>query len=163
MSGRRIGRLFSPALVSLALVLGACGSDASDTPAAPDTSAPPAALALDDADETGAQTTTDDVSASDVGSTDTVFDIAEFASLADLESVELTPELFEQLKANDASRAAIIVEMQNQGLDAAQSECFLDQVSPGLFIAFGTGQQPDDAQFGELLSLLDTCEIAFGG
>lgn len=140
-------------LVGAALVLGACSSTSTDDAAAEDTS--PSALALDDAAST-------DEAELEPDPADAVFDIAAFTSLADLEDVELTPEIFELLKVNEASREAILVEMRAQGLDAEQSVCFLDQVSPGLFIAFGTGQQPDDAQFGELLGLLDTCGIAFG-
>lgn len=147
-SGRWIGLL-----VSGALVMGACSSSSAETSSADELDPSPSALALEDT------TSSAEVSAP---VEEAAFDIAEFSSLADLESVELTPEIFELLKTNEASRAAVIAEMGAQGLDAVQSECFLDHVSPGLFIAFGTSEQPDDAQFGELLGLLDTCEIAFG-
>lgn len=152
MDDRKPGRWIG-LLVGGALVLGACSSRSAEVSSADEPDPSPSALALEDS--------TPSVEVS-TPAEEAVFEIAEFSSLADLENVELTPEIFELLKSNEASRAAVIAEMGAQGLDAEQSECFLDEVSPGLFIAFGTGEQPDDSQFGELLSLLDTCEIAFG-
>ncbi len=150
MSGRWIGLL-----VSAALVLGACSSTSTEDAAADDPDSPPATLPLDDATSTDE---TDTESAAE----DQIFDLEEFTSLSDLENIEITPELFEMLKTNETSRAAVLEEMEAQGLGSEEAVCFLDQVSPGLFIAFGSGQQPDDAQFGELLGLVETCEIAFG-
>lgn len=156
-------RRWTSLLLCSALVLGACGSGESS---AGDDTASPSALALDESTATVVDTDsaeTTDASVTDIPSAEeSGFDIAEFASLADLENVELTPEVFEELKTNEASRAAILEEMEAQGLDADSAVCFLDEVSPGLFIAFGTGQEPTDEQFGELLTLLDTCEVAFG-
>lgn len=162
--GRWIGLLLSGALV-----LGACSSSSGEAavPAVVDES--PDALALDpaapstEADVTEADEAADDEAADgEAADASAPFDVAEFTSLADLADVELTPELFEELKTNEVARVAIIDEMGKNGLNVEQSECFLDGVSPGLFIAFGTGEQPSDAQFGELIVLLDTCEIAFG-
>lgn len=163
MDDRQRGRWIGLLLCG-ALVLGACSSGSEEAAPSDAVDESPQELALDDAAaSTGADAaTTIETDSTDVAAAgDAPFDIAEFASLADLESVELTPELFEQLKTNELSRAAIIEEMGANGLDAEQSACFLDEVSPGLFIAFGTGEQPDDAQFGELIGLLGTCEIDF--
>ena len=149
MSGRWIGLL-----VSAALVLGACSSASTEASSVDDPESP-ASLPLDDGTSTS-ETDTETTAA------DQTFDLDEFTSLSDLENIEITPELFEMLKTNETSRAAVLEEMEAQGLGSEEAVCFLDQVSPGLFIAFGSGQQPDDAQFGELLGLVETCEIAFG-
>lgn len=145
ISGRWIGLV-----VGAALVLSACSSTSSVASPTDEVETSPIVLPLD-------ETTSADAVVADAS-----FDVADFDSLADLENVELTPELFEELKTNEVSREAIIVEMGVNGLTPEESVCFLDTVSPGLFISFGTGEQPDDAQFAELLELLDTCEIAFG-
>jgi len=139
--------------VGAALVLGACGAGATDEASMSDTTDAPAELALDAAETDGDAENEAEVDDSDA--------VAEGIS-PDLETIDLTPEMFEELKTDEVSRAAILVEMRAQGLDAEEAECFLDTVSPGLFITFSVGEQPDDEQFAELLQLLDTCQIAFG-
>lgn len=134
-------------VLGAALVLGACGSNATDDAVSVDESAEaPAELALDATAPDQTQGSADDAAEAE----------------NDLSAIEVTPELFEQLKTDEVQRAEVLEEMSAQGLSAEEAECFLDNVSPGLFVTFGTGAQPDDDQFAELLQLLDTCEIAFG-
>ncbi len=153
MSGRWIGLLLAGALV-----LGACGSTTSESEAADDdiVSAEPAALAL--AEEVTAEQTTADEAPANLTSADE-FDVDDFTSLEDLENVELTPELITEIRTNEAARPIVVAEMEAQGLTADQASCLLDNVSPGLFIVFGMGAQPDEEQFVELIELLGTCEI----
>ena len=146
-SDARLPRRWVGIALGAALVLGACSSATTDEALAVDEIEEPNELALD-----VEETATDESSP----------DVEELEMLGGLTAADLTPELFEELKADPVSRAAVVEEMSNQGLDAEQAECFLDNVSPGLFITFSLGDQPDDAQFGELLQLLETCEIAFG-
>jgi len=156
------------------MTLGACGSSATDDASTVDGTEAPSELALDATDVDSTDVDSTDTDSTVVDSTDTDTDITEpeekrtdftaddFETLDDLSTVELTPEMFEELKTDETSRAAVLIEMEAQGLDAEEAACFLDNVSFGLFVTFGAGEQPNDAQFGELLTLLDSCEIAFG-
>lgn len=148
-SGRWVG-----IAVSAAFLLGACGSTPTEDATA-DTSPP--ALMLEEAPTTTVAESPiiEAPAAADV-------DVAEFSGLEDLSGAELTPELFEELKTDESSRAAIIDEMVANGLSPDDAACFLDSVSPGLLMTFGVGDDPDDDQIVELFSLLETCEIAFG-
>lgn len=162
----RPGRM-GAVLLSAALLLGACGSGGDATASSDNLDTPVSALPLDDEPQSDDVTSVDDASvddaapAADSGET-AAFDVSDFTSLADLEGTEITPEIFEALRTDETARAAVLVEMGTQGLSPEESDCFLDEVSPGLFIAFAAGEQPDEEQFTELLGLLDTCEIAFG-
>lgn len=138
MSGRWIG-----IIVAGALAIGACGSSGGENAATT-----PETLPLEEAPA--------------VASTIPAEDLDDVSSSSELDGVELTPEVFEELKTDPESRAAVLEEMMGQGLTADEAACFLDSVSPGLFATFGNGDQPNDAEFAELLELLDTCEIAFG-
>lgn len=128
------------------LMLGACSSNTTNA-SSPDETAEPSELALEAAEASTAEplTTTQQPLIPDVLAVD-----------------RLTPETFEALKTDEASRAAVVEAMQGQGLGADEAECFLDNVTPELFITFSSGEQPDDAQFSELLGLIDICQIAFG-
>jgi len=143
-------------LVACTLVLGACGSGSSE-PAAADE---PEALAL--AEETPA----DEAPADEAAAGETVpmaeFDIDDFESLEDLQQLEVTPEVFEAIRASETARPIVLAEMESQGLTPDQAVCFLDTVSPGLFTVFSVGEQPDEEQFAELLELLGVCEMTFG-
>jgi len=147
----RLSRRWVAAALSAAMFLGACSS--SSTEESSDDA--PSELALD--------TETVETEVVDTEQTETeVVDTEEAEAADDLPPTEFTPEMFEELKSDDVARAAVLQEMQGQGLEAEQAECFLDNVSAGLFSTFSAGVQPDDAQFSELLELLEICEIAFG-
>lgn len=154
-------------LATAALVLGACGSGASDQATSDETEATPDTLPYEAPSEPSSPTTAPaDNAPADTAPADAESAVPgadeEFSSSSALDDVEITPERFEELKTDEELRAEVLAEMQGEGLTAEQAACFLDRMSLELFVTFGRGEAPDDAEFEELLGLLDTCEIAFG-
>lgn len=73
---------------------------------------------------------------------------------------ELTVESFEVARSSEATRDQLIQGFtSSKGFTQQQGACFIDQVSPELFVALGTDTDPDDEQLIELLELLEACDI----
>lgn len=72
----------------------------------------------------------------------------------------LTVESFETARSSEATRTVMIDGMiGSRDLTAEQAGCFIDEVSPELFVVLGNDLEPETAQLTELFELLDTCSI----
>ena len=73
---------------------------------------------------------------------------------------ELTVESFEVARSSEATRDQLIRGfIGSQAITQEQGACFIDQVSPELFVTLGNDTDPADEQVVELLELLETCDI----
>ncbi len=120
----------------------------------PETEAASAAVDAYDERVCGAETETepDDTDSDDDNNDDTDDDPSR--------APELTVESFEVARSSEATRDQLIEGFtSSKGFTQQQGACFIDQVSPELFVALGTDTDPDDEQLIELLELLEACDI----